>query len=302
MDVPAKKKPTFTIKPGATKTSISFRKPELGATKVPAATTQSAQKPPLPQDPPTLAKNTLPPQHAHHSAPPPPAAPKAPPIPTQNPHNTSYSTHAGHANAATHHQPAQAPVRRVVGVPLKVENMVAQKTGIKDNQPVQKAPTLDKTIEAAVDEIKDQIQNYIEVCDTLSRRPVDMDNLVEILFVMTRSLNFDFLILLRASPSGKGFCAYHVRGLKANHPDMDSLLEPALSNGKISWNTLIKITSSSEGKFAEWMRDEKISSVGHVPFHDGDNINGLMIVGSYEKKNKTQIASQILELCGSRIG
>jgi hypothetical protein len=269
-------------KPGsATKTHLSFKKnlPTVqGVIRTPHV-------PPTTMSPPPQA---MPPQ----SVPPLATTPLAPPQAEQN-----------FSQSAQPAFPQVSPqVKRLVGIPINIENVSAQKTAFKDRTIVQEVPSLDKVLEDALDEIKEQIQNYLEVCDTLSHRPINMDYLIEMLFVLARSLNFDFLMLMRISSSENSFAPSLVRGLKTNPPPMTSIFAPAISDGKIAWNELMQITSSADGEFLKWISKEKISSLGYVPFQDGKNISGFMILGSYRQKAKSQIASQLLELCGGRIG
>jgi hypothetical protein len=198
----------------------------------------------------------------------------------------------------------KSPVVRIAGIPIKAENQSAQKTGFLEKAPdAQAAISLEKAIEGTIDDIKEQLQNYLEVCDTLSHHSFSYDNLIELLFVLVRSVNLDFFVFLQVPKSGDGFSPVFSRGLK-NPPGRHiiSSLGKAILEKKLSWAELMKIVSVKDGSFADWVAKEKIESVGFVPFHDGKAIRGLMIIGSYSKKQKSPIASQLLELCGGRIG
>jgi hypothetical protein len=198
----------------------------------------------------------------------------------------------------------RAPLMRIAGIPMKAENQSAQKTGFLEKVPNGRmAVSLEKAIEGTIDDIKEQLQNYLEVCDTLSHHSFSYDNLIELLFVFVRSVNLDFFVFLQVPKSGDGFSPVFSRGLK-NPPGRHiiSSLGKAILEKKLSWAELMKIVSVKDGSFADYVAKEKIESVGFVPFHDGKAIRGLMIIGSYSKKQKSPIASQLLELCGGRIG
>ncbi len=289
MNQPGKKNTKFNTRaPAATRSHIAFRKPGLPPVreeaKLPSWNTAWPHGQ-VPSQPHTAAQtqtqNPLQPQ----------SAPVPPPAPVENVSGPPLapSTQIG-------------SVKRVVGIPIKPGRGFPQQTGALNKPTALQAPSPDNCVDNALDEIKEQIQNYLEVCDTLSHRPIEMDYLVEVLFVLARSLNFDFLVFMKAAEGGKSFSHCISRGVRNHPPAFAPAFSPCISDGKIMWNELMKASSEKDAPVSVWVGREKISSIGYVPFQDGDSILGFMILGSYTKKSKTPVASQILELCGGRIG
>ncbi|HOK05353.1 MAG TPA: hypothetical protein P5270_00610 [Victivallales bacterium] len=276
-----KKNSKFNTRPPiATRSHIAFRKP-----------TQQTKNsiPQLPKQPiPSPSHQEVTKNQAAFTPPPPP-----PPPPTIVQQQTSIQPTT---------EPPQKESKRLVGIPIKIPNQFAQRTGMIDKGTSIEAPPLqNKDTESNFTEITEQIQNYLEVCDTLSRRPIDMEYLTELLFVFTKSLNFDFLVILCVGKNNS-FSTYISRGLKGEYPNFQNIFAKTISEGRVIWPEVMHITSAKDKEIAKWINKQKIFSFGYVPFQDGNNILGFMIIGSYSKKTKSPIASQLLELCGGRIG
>jgi len=289
MTLESKKNNKFNTRPPiATRSHIAFRKTtQQTKNNIPQLPKQQQTPPPPPPktyNPPS--QELIPNQAAVNN-----------PLPTPQPTTLQQQT-----DIKTTIESPQKETKRLVGIPIKMPNQFAQRTGMIDKAvPSEEAQAQKKNIESNFDEITEQIQNYLEVCDTLSRRPIDMEYLTELLFVFTRSLNFDFLVILCVGKDNS-FSKFISRGLKGEYPNFQTIFAKAISEGRVIWPEIMHITSAKDGEIAKWINKQKIYSIGHVPFQDGNNILGFMMIGSYSKKNKSPIASQLLELCGGRVG
>jgi len=160
-----------------------------------------------------------------------------------------------------------------------------------------------KLIEATEGELKDQIDTYLEVCDSIMSSNWKIDDITDILFVLIRSLGYDKFLFGVVEHSSFG--VIHSHGF-TNSPSInvvEALDESIISNSNnINWQSFMKVIKATPTDLSEFLYDENIYSVGYIPIHANDEIYGFMMIASTEDNKTSSITSQILDLCGSRFG
>lgn len=152
---------------------------------------------------------------------------------------------------------------------------------------------------------KEQLQIYLEVCDSIANETWHTPDIIDIMHVMIEALNFDVVALSVINiKDGKRLCPPSCRGFKFP-PDANvvSLWESAIVDGPtMSWNKLMGIAAGNQNDLSKWIHKEGLDSIGYVPIHDNKSIYGLIFVATHGKKVLSPLASPILELCGGRLG
>lgn len=171
-----------------------------------------------------------------------------------------------------------------------------------------KAPKIkqEDLLEIEMENIEEQINNYLEFCDTISGKAWAPEDIIDILYVMTMSMDLDAVSIILIDPEKpEHFLPVVVRGFKSKPTDdVIELLESAIIPEKpsINWDKLISITGETEVVLAMWLLHEGLKSFSYVPIHDGQRIFGFLMLGNYEKKEHSPIRNQIMELSGGRLG
>jgi transcriptional regulator with GAF, ATPase, and Fis domain len=164
---------------------------------------------------------------------------------------------------------------------------------------------LQKILENESENYKDQVQSFVDLCETLSKPGWQFADIVDYIHMLVRSVNLDALSVVLTEPSEKGkFCKLISRGYKsAPGPKIVEEWQPAITeDATVDWNKLMDIAADKNTKLCRWISKEGLHSVGYVPLHDSSKIYGFLLVGAYENKIQAPLASSLLELCGDRIG
>ncbi len=178
----------------------------------------------------------------------------------------------------------------------KAKTLYAEKTNI-----VQGRQVLDFDSES----FKEQLQNYLELCDSISSPRWTFQQIIDTLYVLIESLNLDTITVAFINfADGKTLVPLVSRGYRLSPSDtIRAIWEKAIGDGpSVSWNSLMTIAANSSSELSKWVAKESLASIGYVPIHDNKTIYGFMFLGSHEKKVQSPIASALLELCGSRLG
>jgi hypothetical protein len=179
-----------------------------------------------------------------------------------------------------------------------------------NSQPLKKAKSVNikHLIEADVDSLKKQLQCYSDIFEKINPiEDVDIKNIIEPLNMLCRSLNYDAVSLLIVDSENPGkFLPVMSRGYKKNPPPLDVavLFEEGIRSELpgLDWNKLMDLAGESNNVLGQWIMEESIKRIGYSPVHDGAIIHGMIIAASYGTQQPSQLASPLLELCGSRLG
>jgi hypothetical protein len=182
------------------------------------------------------------------------------------------------------------------------------KTGImKAAGPIQaKAFDKDQFVGIEIEQLKEQLQNYLEVCDSISGVVWEPKDIVDIIHVMARSLDFDTVsIFVLDHNNPDEFSPLVSRGYKTPPTaeiinDWKECLVPDANT--INWGKLMRHAEKTDTPLARWIIHEGLNSMGYVPIHDGTRTYGFILVASYEKRESSPVASGLFEMCGGRLG
>ena len=172
---------------------------------------------------------------------------------------------------------------------------------------VGKPASHERIIEAEIEEFKEQLQNYVELCDSISGvnwQPLDI---VDIVHLLVRSIGFDTVSLVLSDLNQpEKMLPVVSRGYKTPPvldiiPLWEKCLVPEMQT--LNWAKLMSLAGDTDTALARWIVHEDLYHVGYAPVHDGGKIFGFIFVGNHEKSRiLSPFASQLLELTGSRLG
>jgi len=153
---------------------------------------------------------------------------------------------------------------------------------------------------------REQLQNYLELCDSIGSSDWTLESIIDMFYVMIESLELDSLaIALIDFNQGKSILPIASRGFR-NLPGQsvsDVWSEAIMEGPTLSWNKLMVIAAGGQNELTKWIRKEGLDSIGYVPIHDNKTIFGFIFIGTHDKtRRQSPIASPLLELCGGRIG
>lgn len=198
------------------------------------------------------------------------------------------------------------PVSKSHNLPPRDADNKETVSGLEEKKVIRGTPASSERIaRLEIEDIKEQLHNYLEVCDSISACNWKPQDIIDIIHVFVRSLSFDAVSMAVISTSQRGqFDTLVSRGYKT--PPGNNVLsvwQSAITEGSsINWGHLMKIASDTKTDLAYWIVHEGLNSVGYVPIHDNKTIYGFLFVGSLKKKNASPIGSPLLQLCGSRLG
>lgn len=189
--------------------------------------------------------------------------------------------------------------------PLKVKSPSAIGFAGKGKISAVRPAPLSSASKMSVDDVGEQIQSYLEVCDSLTSRSWAAQDLIDLLNLMVLSLDLDCVTLILVDKDEKKkFSIPFSRGYRVPpRPAVVTEWEAAIG-GKdgLDWEKLMASASDNQSKLAQWIMEENIQSFGYVPVCDFDRIYGFLFFGSYKSIDISPIAANLLELCGGRIG
>lgn len=178
---------------------------------------------------------------------------------------------------------------------------LAAKTSVQKGKLINQ-PENDDTAEM----YKEQLQNYLELCDSISSSDWTMEGIIDVFYVMIESLELDSVAMALIDFKQKKTLLPVVSRGFSNLPgeNISAAWNEAITEGPtISWNKLMVIASGGQNALARWIQKEGLDSIGYVPIHDNKTIFGFIFIGSHDNaKKQSRIASPLLELCGGRIG
>jgi|GEM_PF-3539324 len=180
--------------------------------------------------------------------------------------------------------------------------------GSTASTPVKRARSinLQEYLEHGLAELKEQLNNYQEVCNKFSAVNWKLADVTDYLYLMIKSLNFDAISVMVVDQAQPGtFFPLVSRGYF--HPptlEVEKFWQQSLPADSImiDWNHLLDLTQQEKSPLVNWMEEEKIHRIGYSPVQDGDRISGFIIIASYAEKKPSPLASTLLELCGGHIG
>jgi hypothetical protein len=204
--------------------------------------------------------------------------------------------------------PIEIPKKPATALFVNIKPAI-QKTSVYDVPEKYQIPDmsddLQKILENESENYKDQVQSFVELCEILSNPGWQFPDIADYIHMLVRSVNLDVLSIVLTEPSDKGkFCKVISRGYKfAPGPQIVAEWGPAVTaDATVDWNRLMDIAADKNTKLCKWIIREGLLSVGYVPLHGSAKIHGFLLVGAYENKVQSPLASSLLELCGDRIG
>ncbi len=160
-----------------------------------------------------------------------------------------------------------------------------------------------KLIEATEGEFKEELSTYLEICDSMLGQKWNPDDITDILNILIIALGYDKFALATVEDLNLNSFKYY--GFKKSpNDDVFKLWIESLSEEKdsIDWGKFMLAVKESKSDLSEWLYEESINKVGYIPIHDGLKVYGFILVASDNDKKISSIASQLLEICGSRFG
>lgn len=154
--------------------------------------------------------------------------------------------------------------------------------------------------------LKEQLNNYQEVCARFSAADWNIVDIADYLYVLIKSLNFDAFSVMLLDQSRPGhFLPMVSRGYQQPPAlELEQFWGQCLVPGEdgIEWSRLLELTQQEKSPLVSWMENQGIHRIGYSPIQDGNFISGFMIIASYEEKRPSPLASILLELCSGHIG
>ena len=154
--------------------------------------------------------------------------------------------------------------------------------------------------------LKEQLNNYQEVCARFSAADWDIVDIADYLYVLIKSLSFDAFSVMLLDQSRPGhFLPMVSRGYQQPPTlELEQFWGQCLVPGEdgIEWSRLLELTQQEKSPLVSWMENQGIHRIGYSPIQDGNFISGFMIIASYEDKRPSPLASILLELCSGHIG
>jgi len=164
----------------------------------------------------------------------------------------------------------------------------------------------DKVVRNQFEGFREQVQNYLEVCDSVARESWRPSEVIDILHVLIRSLGLEVVSMVLFP--------------NVRLPDLDEMVSRGFrtppgnevrecwrralrENGRgLSWQRLMAVTADKDHALAAWLSQENLGAYGYVPIRDFHLNYGFLFVGSYDRKEPSPLASGLLELAGGRLG
>jgi hypothetical protein len=291
---------------GGAKNVKKSSKPISTAHALPSQAEVVKSKTPLPKATPPAAKKV---------APPPPAVPNI-----QIPKVSQSQTMANPAPSG-YVQPPSAVAVPPLGKGTAVALPIVPPTGImkgrtfqsnipgsipqpKNNSVIAALPP-DKQFEIKLEEYSDQVNNLLEIADSLLDSNWTPEGIVDIIHVMIRALNLDVISLVLPSlnyPEQADIILNRGYGIAPGNNIVDLWLKTFDNQMGIDWKKLMKLAKDTNSDLAYWIVHEGLHSIGYVPIKDGDYIYGFLFVAANGKKEQSALTASLLDLCGSRLG
>ena len=158
-------------------------------------------------------------------------------------------------------------------------------------------------ISSEINEVKEQVFNYGEICEVLNTKTMNPEAYIDKLYILMQSFNFSVVSLSIVDEDGK--LDIYSRGYK------DSLDEELLAqwqdaveveNNSIDWAKLLDTTQQEDGKVNELLVTENLGRIGFSPIEERGTIFGFIFIGVKVGDEPSVFASSCLETLGSRIG
>lgn len=155
------------------------------------------------------------------------------------------------------------------------------------------------------EDLKDEVASYLEVCDSCLSNKTEPRDLVDVVHMLVRSLNFDVLTIALLDENKEDLVAKIAsRGYEA--PPTKAVIEcwnrAVIKGDGISWERLMKVAQDTNTELAYWIVYEGLDAIGYVPIRDSNTIYGFLFVARKESKRQSPLAAHLLDACGSRIG
>ncbi len=169
------------------------------------------------------------------------------------------------------------------------------------------AEAAEKAVQAKIEEFRDQMQNYLEVCDSLASDTWEPQDLIDVLHMLVLSLGMDVVSMVLMDPRQPGRLAEAVVSRGYRTPpgvEVRACWQGAvgLEGRGIQWQRLMEISADNENALSSWLAQEDLHSYGYVPIRDNHRIHGFLLIGAHGGKEPSPLASGLLEVAGGRIG
>lgn len=191
---------------------------------------------------------------------------------------------------------------------IKVNTFPGPAPGIMKTQ-TDISPTIDefpfeKQLELKTEELTDQVNNLLEIADSLLNPNWTADDIIDVIHVLVRSLNLDAVSLILPAINSQQIDVVLNRGYETapNKSISDLWLNTFDPQAGIKWQNLMSLAENNQSDLAYWIVSEGLNSIGYVPIRDGNYIYGFLFVASIGKKSQSPLTASLLDLCGSHIG
>jgi len=169
------------------------------------------------------------------------------------------------------------------------------------------AAAAEKAVQSKIEEFREQMQNYLEVCDSLASDNWQPQDLIDVLHMLILSLGMDVVSMVLLDPVHPAQLAETVVSRGYGTPPSAEVLAcwqgAVADDGRgIQWPRLMEIAADKGNALSQWLAREDLHSFGYVPIRDHHRIHGFLLVGAHAGKDPSPLASGILEVAGGRIG
>ncbi|UDQ97044.1 hypothetical protein AAEX28_08335 [Lentisphaerota bacterium WC36G] len=158
-------------------------------------------------------------------------------------------------------------------------------------------------ISSELNEIKEQIFNYGEICEVLNTKSSNPEAYIDKLFVLLQSFRFSVVSLCIVDEDGK--LEIFSRGYNEElDEDLINQWQEAVEteSNLVDWNKLLSNTQSEKSKVNDLLVTENLGKIGFSPIEECGTIFGFIFIGVKVGEEANQLASNCLETLGSRIG
>ncbi len=175
---------------------------------------------------------------------------------------------------------------------VDVKNIkVAQHINVKD------------LIDSEINEIKEQMHNYGEICDVLTTKTINPDAYMDKLNILLQSFKFSVVSLCLVNDHAQ--LEFFSRGYKEElSEELTTQWQSAvdMESNSIDWVKLLAHTQNENSFLNDLLVKENLGRIGFSPIEERGFIFGFIFVGSKVGDETSIFASSCLETFGSRLG
>ena len=185
------------------------------------------------------------------------------------------------------------------------ENEVDQNSKFIDVKNIKVAQHINvkELIDSEINEVKEQVHNYGEICDVLTTKTTNPDAYMDKLYILLQSFKFKVVSLCLVNDHAQ--LEVFSRGYKDEvSEELIAQWQNAveMESNSIDWVKLLKYTQTENSCLNDLLIKENLGKIGFSPVEEGGFIFGFVFIGSNVGVESSIFASSCLETFGSRLG